>query len=186
MWDSKPQPFRADCPIFNNPQQEWLAHEREARKQLDAARQEAASEMDESGEIETRKYVYRGRNVYCEKFHQIDWKLNKPTKNSNLLAALNDSLSSWSAENPSPSDKAVQYTTAMALFEKKGKKTTKKGGKTGGSKIDKPLETAEMAYQELYASGRDSWSKVEQEFDTLNNSKEPKSEGDKAGTSRQW
>lgn len=180
MWDSKPEPFRADCPIFNNPQQEWLAHEREARKQLDAARQEAASEMDESGEIETRKYVYRGRNVYCEKFHQIDWKLNKPTKNSNLLAVLNDSLSSWSAENPSPSDKAVQYTTAMALFEKKGKKTTKKGGKTGGSKIDKPLETAEMAYQELYASGRDSWSKVEQEFDTLNNSKEPKSEGDKA------
>lgn len=172
MWDSKPEPFRAEYPVSDNSLQEWLAHEREARKQLDAARLEAAPETDGSGEIETQKYVYRGRRVYCEKFLNIDWKSKKPTKNSNLLAALNDSLSCWAAENAGPSDKAAQYTTAMALM----KKGVKKGVKKGSSKISKPLETAEVAYETLYASGSGSWLKVEQESDALNESGELESE----------
>jgi len=92
-----------------------VALEQEARKEMDAARQAATPET--SGEIETRKFEFRGRSVYCEKFLQVDFELEQPFEASNLSAELDDAIAqlNWVLEKPSP--EAVHYITAMSLAE---------------------------------------------------------------------
>lgn len=60
-----------------------IALEKEFWKQLHAAQKGAITARETSGEIETR-HVYPGRNVYCEKLHQIDWNLDRPFQDSKL------------------------------------------------------------------------------------------------------
>ena len=109
-----------------------------------------------SGEIETRRFEYRGRRVYCEKFLRIDWNLQDPMRDSELLNEVNDAMTSWDASHPEPSEKAVQYTAA-SVFARRANKNRWKD----------PQLRVEEAYEELHDSGRDTWPEAEESFDKI-------------------